>query len=278
MARPQSPIAGGRSELDGACGHGLGAQGGAEVAGGRHAGEGQTVSEGRGFPELEMAPVGLGVFQDRRPVDPVLVAGPGFRFDEFVISVPVRRGFLGCGRSEDDAAPLAGDQRLEHRFGGSGKEEIGYQYTQGAEPEREACHGWGGVRWCRAVLLDGEGGGQIGRPPVAGDRLLGDRCDVFSVDGKVPERGAASAGAVGGEAEQFRGARGLGGKRPHGGGGIKHDVDERPHFFAVELHRVVAGAGVRLPVDLARVIAGEVGAVVLEIEGRSDSETGEFAG
>ena len=69
-----------------------------------------------------------------------------------------------------------------------------------------------------------------------------------------------------GVGKQFQRALLFGGKGKHGGRDIEDHIDERAHLLAIELHRVGAGAGVGLPVDLAWIVAGQVEAMVLEVE------------
>ena len=99
-----------------------------------------------------------------------------------------------------------------------------------------------------------------------------------ATDGMEGERGTCSLRAFGDEVEEFGSAVGLRFLKEHRFGRIKDKFHDRPDFFAEELHRVAAGAGVSLPVDVARVIAGGVGAVVLEIHGRAGAAAGELTG
>ena len=115
------------------------------------------------------------------------------------------------------------------------------------------------------------------RPAVAAQSSGGD-CEC-AVAADQMDGGAAPAGVrgLGDQIEQFGGAAGLGFLEEHRLRGVEDEVDDRPDLLAVEFHRVVAGAGVRLPVDVARVVAGHVSAVVLEIERRAGAGADEFA-
>ena len=92
------------------------------------------------------------------------------------------------------------------------------------------------------------------------------------------ERGSGGRAAFGDEIEQLGGPGGFVFLEEHRFRGIEDEIDDGPDFLAEELHRVAAGAGVGLPVDVARIIAGRVGAVVLEIERRAGAAAGELAG
>lgn len=59
----------------------------------------------------------------------------------------------------------------------------------------------------------------------------------------------------------------------HRPGYIEDDFHDGSHFLAVEFQRVVPGSGECLPVDVARIISGEVVAMVLKVEGASHAQS-----
>jgi hypothetical protein len=48
--------------------------------------------------------------------------------------------------------------------------------------------------------------------------------------------------------------------------GVQYQIDHRAHLLAEQFHGVSPGAGVGLPVDVARIVTGHVGAMILEVE------------
>ena len=102
---------------------------------------------------------------------------------------------------------------------------------------------------------------------MGGDEFGGHGAGEIAAD-EVDRGGRAGAtGGLDGEAEQLGAAGGLERVEEHRLGGIEHDVDHRADFLAVELHRVLPGSGEGGPVDVPGIVAGDVGPVVLEIEG-----------
>ena len=89
---------------------------------------------------------------------------------------------------------------------------------------------------------------------------------------EVEAEGAAEAeAAFDAEVDEFPGALGFGGGEVHGVGEVEEEVDSGGDFLAEELHGGAAGAGGGLPIDVAGVIAGGVGALVLEVDGAASA-------
>ncbi len=89
---------------------------------------------------------------------------------------------------------------------------------------------------------------------------------------EVEAEGAAEAeAAFDAEVDEFPGALGFGGGEVHGAGEVEEEVDSGGDFLAEELHGGVAGAGGGLPIDVAWVIAGDVSALVLEVDGAASA-------
>ncbi len=99
-----------------------------------------------------------------------------------------------------------------------------------------------------------------------------------SADGVEGERRSGGLRAFRDQIENLGHAGGFFFIEKHRFGSIQDQVHHRADFLAEKLHCVAAGAGVGLPVDVARVIARRVGAVVLEIHRRAGAAAGELAG
>ena len=69
-----------------------------------------------------------------------------------------------------------------------------------------------------------------------------------------------------GEVKQFDDAARLVRIGEHRVGDVEEDLDDGTHLLPVELQRIMPRPRVGLPVDVPRIVAGNVGAVVLEIE------------
>jgi hypothetical protein len=78
-----------------------------------------------------------------------------------------------------------------------------------------------------------------------------------------------SAVALGKLAQQRRdrgGQRGFRGREVHAGRRVQQDFDARRDLFAVAADHQRAGARHRRPVEMAQIVAGDVGAVVVEFQ------------
>ena len=180
----------------------------------------------------------------------------GLAVFEVDVAIPVRFGFVEGGGSEDEGAALGGGEERECGFGRGGAEEVGDEDAEGTLAE-------GGI-------------GQGGREVEGGSGLFGPRVGEGVLEGEIGERsaevveaeGAAEAeAAFDAEVDEFPGALGFGGGEEHGAGEVEEEIDSGGDFLAEELHGGVAGAGGGLPIDVAGVIAGDVGALVLEVDG-----------
>ena len=107
-------------------------------------------------------------------------------------------------------------------------------------------------------------------------RFQGYGSGISSDDEVNLQRGTRANGTLHDEVEEFAGTEGFRGFEEHRVGNIEDKINDRANLFPVELHCIVSGAGVSLPVDVAGVIAGGVGSVILEIKGRAHPGTQEF--
>ena len=106
----------------------------------------------------------------------------------------------------------------------------------------------------------------------------GQRPDGSTFDREDPDRGPDAMRPLEDVIKQFQRPRRLGLEGEHRIRGVQHQIDQWSHLLAVQLHRIVPGAGERLPVDLARVVAREVGPVVLKLERTADPGPGKIPG
>lgn len=94
-------------------GDGFVLEGGLEVVLGGDARHQHAVFVGHGFPQIEVASVGVLVAFQEMAFDAVVVAGSSFRFDKLIVALPIGSFFLADkGRHEDAPAAVAcqGDQ------------------------------------------------------------------------------------------------------------------------------------------------------------------------
>jgi hypothetical protein len=223
---------------------------------GGDAGEEGAVAGGLFAPELEVGVVGAVVAGLQFGGDAATAALGGLAVFEVDIAIPVGFGFVEGGGSEDEGAALGGGEEGEGGFGRGGAEEVGDEDAEGTLAE-------GGI---------GQGGGEVecggrGFGPGVSEGVLegeigGESAEVVEAEGAAEAEAAFDA-----EVDEFPGALGFSGGEEHGAGEVEEEVDSGGDFLAEELHGGVAGSGGGLPIDVAWVIAGDVGALVLEVDG-----------
>jgi len=96
---------------------------------------------------------------------------------------------------------------------------------------------------------------------------------------QVDAQGPAEAeGAFDAKIDQLPGSLGFGWSEEHGGGEVQQQIDARGDLLAEQFHGGVTCAGGGLPVDVAGVIAGDVSALVLKVDGAASALTEHTAG
>ena len=203
--------------------------------------------------------------------------------------MPVGAALL-AGKGGEHEAPAAG--RCQRRCGpprGRGVEQVAQQHAERARAKGHAFELIGkqrqrrrGHRQPAADLRAFVGRQAQRRGPVVVDRLV-DR-ELFGQFGcRSPQEEELEVAAdpqatLQAEIDQFPDAALLRLVEKHRTADVKHEVDPWGHLFAVELQRVVAGAGVGLPVDVPGVVAGHVMPVVLKVEGAAGAAAEHAAG
>ena len=180
----------------------------------------------------------------------------GLAVFEVDVAIPVGFGFAEGGGGEDEGAALGGGEERECGFGRGGAEEIGDEDAEGALAEGSGGQGGGEVE--SRVWVFGPG---VSESVLEGE-IGGGSAEVVDTEGAAEAEGAFDA-----EVDEFPGALGFGGGEEHGTGEVEEEVDSGGDFLAEELHGGVAGAGGGLPIDVTWVIAGDIGALVLEVDG-----------